>query len=109
METYIRLRCRLKVYIITLQQYNLEYAYLPTYIRTIKPSATAINNQATQFKNLRLISAFTMRVAVLALNLRSSDPQPRDGGAPNPGVRPMMSSSTMRTPANDGSQPRDGG
>ncbi|KAG9386449.1 hypothetical protein A1F94_003199 [Pyrenophora tritici-repentis] len=38
------------------------------------------------------------------LNLTYTDPQPRDGGAPNPGA--MFSLSTM---AGDEAQPRDGG
>lgn len=50
-----------------------------------------------------------MHVLVSDFNLSYTDPQPRDGGAPNPGVRFAMRSSTMRATSGDGSQPRDGG
>jgi hypothetical protein len=47
-----------------------------------------------------------MRVPSLDLNLSYNDPQPRDGGAPNPRSE---STSSMLDMAVDEPQPRDGG
>ncbi|KAF2176682.1 hypothetical protein K469DRAFT_606249 [Zopfia rhizophila CBS 207.26] len=49
-----------------------------------------------------------MRVLASVLSLNIADPQPRDGGAPNPS-RMFCSSALFLSLAGDESQPRDGG
>ena len=92
-------------------QYNLESAYTSS-TRRIQPhpqfSQPPLVNQFN-FLNALII---TMRLLIpTSLLLSRNDPQPRDGGAPNPGTK-SRSSSTMALAAfgnENEPQPRDGG
>jgi hypothetical protein len=92
----------------SIHQSNLVYAYTTT--QTHSHSTTKTFTPPYLITPFYLITAFyltIMRVPAPVFNFGYTDPQPRDGGAPNPSVRSRSANMFLRTDEDD--QPRDGG